>query len=275
VVDESSVVGELSCGICLSVPHIKPVTTICEHLFCRECLQTALESFEATRSDDSFFRCPCCRMESDERFHDLIHRPLRGIARRIWQNVKVECPFDVCKWTGTMGNYRSHLNECSDVILNHLRYLENKEIELSNELVVQRNLISYHESNNDTLNAKMTKMTEELASVKSELEKLKEIKPYQELERLKSALAKSNKQLADLQFSCQVVEKDEELKEAVQEQNMEELKTIIQRLESEREDLMAANQELLHQLVSDGRPPKCRRVESVPAAEPEEQQSED
>lgn len=72
----------LMCAICHS-PFVNPVRLRCDHLFCRECLSTALES--QPREVQS---CPACRavMEGDSSL------PMPRVVLRMLEDLKVRCP---------------------------------------------------------------------------------------------------------------------------------------------------------------------------------------
>lgn len=68
-------------------------------MFCRSCISQALEHKN---------ECPNDRRELN--VHQL--QPLSGILRRIWEQLGVKCPNQVCAWTGTAGNYANHAAAC-------------------------------------------------------------------------------------------------------------------------------------------------------------------
>ena len=82
---------EAKCPICLELMK-EPVSTNCEHLFCKNCIRRQLI-------------CPTCR----KRFTTT---PDRGSVR-IVKAFKVKCPNSVegCKWQGDLGDAEGHLEE--------------------------------------------------------------------------------------------------------------------------------------------------------------------
>ena len=82
---------ELKCPVCIELVK-EPVSTSCDHLFCRNCIKG-----QPT--------CPTCR----KRFTTT---PDRGSVR-IVKVFKVKCPNSVegCKWQGDLGDAEEHLEE--------------------------------------------------------------------------------------------------------------------------------------------------------------------
>jgi Zinc finger, C3HC4 type (RING finger) len=88
----------MMCTLCQEIP-LDPVLTPCNHMFCRHCI------LEALRFRDE---CPNDR-------HPLTKemlQPIEGIARCLWEKIGVMCPTPNCLWTGTVGNYGSHIIRC-------------------------------------------------------------------------------------------------------------------------------------------------------------------
>jgi len=72
----------LMCAICHS-PFVNPIRLRCDHLFCRECLSTALENQPKEAQS-----CPSCRavMEDD------LSLPMPRVVLRMLEELKVKCP---------------------------------------------------------------------------------------------------------------------------------------------------------------------------------------
>ena len=113
--DSSSVTGpvllrpeevpkDLICLICMTLP-VKPVViSSCEHLFCKDCLQQALQ----TQSSCPVDRSPCGASQV---------QPLRegSLPYRIWSSVPVKCEKhdSGCAWTGSIAEYSNHQSSCT------------------------------------------------------------------------------------------------------------------------------------------------------------------
>ena len=89
----------LTCPVCCEIPLDPIVTTPCDHIFCRGCVEQAI----TLRRE-----CPSCRQSLTMRNLTAIQGPLR----RIWERIPVSCPVDRCQWTGTIGNYSAHASIC-------------------------------------------------------------------------------------------------------------------------------------------------------------------
>ena len=115
--EEASIAAEMVCSICCSIPHVDPMITPCQHIFCRDCILQALARCR---------RCPNCR-EPGHRWIRNEHRVTRleGVVNRIWQSIPVECPSNGCHWKGSMGDYKAHASNCSSsLIVKRLSILE-------------------------------------------------------------------------------------------------------------------------------------------------------
>ena len=124
---------DLICSICYTIP-VDPVLTPCEHIFCRECINQALNVSR---------QCPIDREACTTR--DL-QQPT-GCLRRIWSNVQVKCGNsgeDGCAWTGAIGDYANHAEQCNN------------------------------NNNNNNRNGNLSQLREELESVKRENRQLAE-----------------------------------------------------------------------------------------------------
>ena len=83
---------ELKCPICLELVN-QPVSTSCEHLFCKNCIKDQ-------------HTCPTCRKRI------LGTTPDVGSAK-VWKTFKVKCPNTEqgCEWEGPLGDVEEHLEK--------------------------------------------------------------------------------------------------------------------------------------------------------------------
>ena len=120
--DDGSIPSDFRCAICFASLPLDPVVTKpCEHCFCRDCLA---ESMKRTN------RCPIDRIAISEEQVE----PLKGLARRVFDEVAVRCPYQGCSWTGQMGHYKQHALRCMDDIVQRLK----AQIDQLNDLVAAR-----------------------------------------------------------------------------------------------------------------------------------------
>ena len=81
------------CSVCLDV--IKdPISTLCEHLFCKSCLVTP-------------GRCPTCRQNVSET------RPLSRVLKQIYESLRMKCLSTECQEQVQIWNYEKHDQACS------------------------------------------------------------------------------------------------------------------------------------------------------------------
>jgi|Transcript_260 hypothetical protein len=87
---------ELFCPICTQVAREATVTEDCGHLFCKSCIEVALENKP---------ECPVCRLPLSS---NGIRKDVR--TRREIAGLRVQCPFvnKGCKWTGSLGELADH-----------------------------------------------------------------------------------------------------------------------------------------------------------------------
>jgi hypothetical protein len=129
--DETSIHSELICIICKK-PFVEPVSTPCDHTFCRECLKQWIDKNKKT--------CPTCRhpiLSID--LVTQVSRPLRNMVDRlrikclmcnetglqrdnfndhigkVCPKIKVSCSaVDIkCPWTGLREELQKHLTTCT------------------------------------------------------------------------------------------------------------------------------------------------------------------
>ena len=96
--DEGSINSELLCSIC-NKPFIEPISTPCDHTFCRDCIKRWIEKNRKT--------CPTCRQQiktSDQCIQ--VSRPLRNILDRL----QIKCL--TCNQTGIQReNFNNHITK--------------------------------------------------------------------------------------------------------------------------------------------------------------------
>jgi hypothetical protein len=86
------------CPLCCDLAVKDPSITHCQHIFCRDCIVTAL-----TRQAE----CPIDRGSLRPNQVSSISGPLK----QIWQSIKVNCP--KCKvWSGPLETYETHVKSC-------------------------------------------------------------------------------------------------------------------------------------------------------------------
>mmetsp|Transcript_46460 Transcript_46460/g.97634 ORF Transcript_46460/g.97634 Transcript_46460/m.97634 type:complete len:243 (+) Transcript_46460:191-919(+) len=92
---------DLICSICMALP-THPLITPCDHIFCIECIHQALEMSNQCPID----RKPCTIPQL---------KPLQGCLSRIWGSTQVKCGNHQggCAWTGSIGDYANHLDQCT------------------------------------------------------------------------------------------------------------------------------------------------------------------
>ncbi|KAL7528474.1 hypothetical protein ACHAXR_002462 [Thalassiosira sp. AJA248-18] len=118
---------------------LEPVLTPCEHVFCKGCINQALDGADTNQCCPND-RAPCT-------VHQL--QPIQGFISRIWSNIQVKCGNhdSGCAWTGSIGDYATHLdNNCvrrvcennrggtDAAVWEQVEILEKKNVLLSEEL---------------------------------------------------------------------------------------------------------------------------------------------
>ena len=104
----------LHCSICCDVS-FNPVITPCQHVFCRECIESGLRSS---------FTCP-----NDRRALNLNSlQTISGLHEYIYNRTLVQCP-RCDKWTGQLQQYKVHIPTCNSS--SYVQGLERKVQELN------------------------------------------------------------------------------------------------------------------------------------------------
>ncbi|CAG0905418.1 unnamed protein product, partial [Cyprideis torosa] len=91
---------EFTCSICTEVLYDPVETTVCDHVYCRECLTDWLQ-----RSST----CPECRTPATTASLKTAHRLLRNFLG----SLKVYCPHAYCNDVTTVEELEEHTNKCS------------------------------------------------------------------------------------------------------------------------------------------------------------------
>eukprot|EP01062_Namystynia_karyoxenos_P061105 TRINITY_DN530_c0_g1_i2.p2 TRINITY_DN530_c0_g1~~TRINITY_DN530_c0_g1_i2.p2 ORF type:complete len:337 (+),score=137.06 TRINITY_DN530_c0_g1_i2:83-1012(+) len=91
---------DLQCGICLGPAMESVVTEECGHLFCKECIFTAVEGKK---------ECPMCRVQLT---HEQVRKDVR--SQRKIQTLAVFCKNKQggCPWKGTLADFDRHIDKC-------------------------------------------------------------------------------------------------------------------------------------------------------------------
>jgi Zinc finger, C3HC4 type (RING finger) len=86
------------CPLCCDLAIRDPAITHCQHIFCRECIATALNQNS---------QCPMDR--GSLRMSQV--SPLTGPLKQIYLSLNVQCP--ICNlWSGPLESYESHVRMC-------------------------------------------------------------------------------------------------------------------------------------------------------------------
>lgn len=97
----------LMCPIC-HCPFVNPVRLHCDHVFCQECLSTAIICTSTVGTGTSNFKCPGCRVPSKEVFLN-VPRLLVNMCNEI----QVKCPFsdEGCGEIIPRGHVQAHVDK--------------------------------------------------------------------------------------------------------------------------------------------------------------------
>jgi Zinc finger, C3HC4 type (RING finger) len=86
------------CPLCCDLAFKDPSITHCGHIFCRDCIATALNRQAV---------CPIDR--GSLRMSQV--SPISGPLKQVWQSIKVKCP-KCTVWSGPLETYESHVKSC-------------------------------------------------------------------------------------------------------------------------------------------------------------------
>ena len=125
---------DLKCPICFDVP-LRPNITPCQHLFCDVCLEQALLVNKA---------CPICRFDCTS--NQMRSLEPGTLIHRVWSSIEVKCTNHQgsCQWTGSIGDYGNHLEQCGQCfharlanMVSEIRILRRQNAELQKRLKMQ------------------------------------------------------------------------------------------------------------------------------------------
>jgi hypothetical protein len=95
-----NVPNDVICSICMNVP-TQPVLTPCDHMFCKGCLQQAVQ------------RQPCCPIDRKPCTDgDIVPLRVGSFPHRIWSAVEVKCEAEACPWSGSIADFEEHCRNC-------------------------------------------------------------------------------------------------------------------------------------------------------------------
>ena len=149
----------LHCSICCDIS-FDPVITPCQHVFCRECITSGLQSNPS---------CPNDRRALTA--NSLLH--ITSLHEYVYNRTLVKCP-RCDKWSGQMQQYKIHVPTCTSS--SYVQTLERKVQQLTTQLGTQRQateaLIRDHaaekgrlQSQNDELVSAIDVLRERFASM--------------------------------------------------------------------------------------------------------------
>ena len=100
-VSDSSIFKEFICPICTDILEDPVTTSRCDHLFCRQCLTSALEASDGL--------CPCCKVDARGPF-----KPINRTAKTFWLKLQFSCRFKSqgCEDIIDLENFLRHISEC-------------------------------------------------------------------------------------------------------------------------------------------------------------------
>lgn len=103
----SSYDAHLMCPIC-HCPFIRPVRLQCDHVFCKECLDSAITSSGSTRDD---FKCPTCRTPTTDAFMNVPR-----LLINMCDDIRVKCPYsrEGCTEIVPRGHVQAHVAKYCD-----------------------------------------------------------------------------------------------------------------------------------------------------------------
>ena len=95
------------CPVCYG-PIIDPIMNIlCQHTLCRACCKKINES--------AVYRCPVCRRSCNGVLYEFIS--LTPFIRAVFDQNVYKCPYENCKFSGSMTEIRKHLPLCEKQIV--------------------------------------------------------------------------------------------------------------------------------------------------------------
>lgn len=207
IVDRPEEFQDFICTLCQEIPYLGiPVITPCEHIFCKECIETHLTTHNATY-------CPNDRKPLSLYQDEL--EPIGGILKRVWERVHVKCgvknergTFLSCSWEGVLETYKSHVQECSLRIHNNnkkestnqelkemIESLRNELLEIKIQLEETKRELSVTNGDNNDLKQTLQQEKRKSDTWKKERNNI-EKKLRQTEEKLKKKLVKEEKEVS-------------------------------------------------------------------------------
>lgn len=129
----------LQCPVCKQ-PFVNPMTTICGHTFCQDCIEECLKMSKSPSKEEGF--CPLDRTPlSRHNIHDIFPTPL--LIANMVDELTVYCLNDErgCEWTGRRWELESHVtHDCgyTGVVCNGKVPYESPDTELKATDVLDR-----------------------------------------------------------------------------------------------------------------------------------------
>eukprot|EP00538_Stauroneis_constricta_P000947 CAMPEP_0119559854 /NCGR_PEP_ID=MMETSP1352-20130426/13479_1 /TAXON_ID=265584 /ORGANISM="Stauroneis constricta, Strain CCMP1120" /LENGTH=301 /DNA_ID=CAMNT_0007607659 /DNA_START=26 /DNA_END=928 /DNA_ORIENTATION=+ len=195
---DNTVLQNLVCTICQKIPHVDPIITQCQHVFCKSCYHGMAASM--TDHYDGTLRCP------NDRSVITSVSPLSGIVRRMWEEIPVKCSQDGCNWTGSMGSYAEHTrHRCNggrssrreiDILRAKCERLENENEDLENKVAdleeSKRKLENKVKQEKKLLEEQNTELQNKVADLKTKVQDWKRLHARSNFDGNYSALDRNN-----------------------------------------------------------------------------------
>ncbi len=108
----------LHCSICCDIS-FDPVITPCQHVFCRNCIISAIRSNPSCPNDR-------CALNANSL------KNITGLHEYIYDHTRVKCPH-CYKWSGQMQQYKRHVATCTSS--SYVQTLEQKVQDLKTQLI--------------------------------------------------------------------------------------------------------------------------------------------
>jgi Zinc finger, C3HC4 type (RING finger) len=147
------------CPLCCDLAVQDPSITHCQHIFCRDCIASALNRQAV---------CPIDR--GSLRMSQVL--PISGPLKQIWQSIKVNCP--KCNlWSGPLETYESHVKICLRLNEEQIKKLQD-EVASTNRVnrMLTNDLATVQEKMKQMLQQKQ-QLEKELAGVTAEMKNAK------------------------------------------------------------------------------------------------------
>jgi Zinc finger, C3HC4 type (RING finger) len=148
------------CPLCCDLAFKEPSITHCGHIFCRDCIATALNRQAV---------CPIDRGSLSLRSQVA---PISGPLKQVWQSIKVKCP-KCTVWSGPLETYESHVKSCQQWDEEQIKKLHD-EVASANRVnqMLTKDLATVQWTLKQTLKQKK-QLEKELADVKAQMKNAK------------------------------------------------------------------------------------------------------